>query len=69
VLTCPNFPEGVEGDVTKAEAEQDQLLRILRDELYVAVVSDVLDAGGLLEQAMDARLRPLEPVMHFESRG
>jgi 4-hydroxy-4-methyl-2-oxoglutarate aldolase len=69
VLTCPNFPEGVEGDVTKAEAEQDQLLRILRDELYVAVVSDVLDAGGLLEQAMDARLRPLAPGMRLVGRA
>ena len=37
--------------------------------LYVAVVSDVLDAGGLLEQAMDARLRPLAPGMRLVGRA
>lgn len=49
--------------------EQDRLLSILRDDLYVAVVSDVLDAGGLLNQAMDARLRPLAPGMRLVGRA
>ena len=53
----------------QAEAEQDRLLSILRDELYVAVVSDALDAGGLLSQAMDARLRPLAPGMRLVGRA
>jgi regulator of RNase E activity RraA len=49
--------------------EQDRLLDILRDELYVAVVSDVLDATGVLDQAMDARLRPLAPGMRLVGRA
>lgn len=36
--------------------EQDRLLGIPRDELYVAVVSDVLDAGGLLNPEEPYRL-------------
>ncbi len=52
-----------------ARAEQDRLLDILRDELYVAVVSDVLDAAGLLHQAMDERLRPLAPEMRLVGRA
>ena len=55
-------------DVVTRE-EQDRLLGILRDELYVAVVSDVLDATGLLDQAMDARLRPLAPGMRLVGRA
>jgi len=52
-----------------ARQEQNQLLSILRDELYVAVVSDVLDARGLLHQAMDERLRPLAPGMRLVGRA
>lgn len=52
-----------------ARREQDRLLDILRDELYVAVVSDVLDANGLLHQAMDERLRPLAPDMRLIGRA
>ncbi len=52
-----------------ARAEQERLLGILRDELYVAVVSDVLDAAGLLHQAMDERLRPLAPGMRLVGRA
>lgn len=48
---------------------QDRLLTILRDELYVAVVSDALDAAGLLHQAMDERLRPLAPDMRLVGRA
>jgi 4-hydroxy-4-methyl-2-oxoglutarate aldolase len=44
-------------------ADEAQLLSILRDKLYVAVVSDVLDNNGLHDQAMAARLRPLAPTM------
>lgn len=52
-----------------ARQEEDRLLDILRDELYVAVVSDVLDAHGLLHQAMDERLRPLTPGMRLVGRA
>ena len=48
---------------------EDQLLATMRDRLYVAVVSDALDAIGLHEQAMAARLRPLAPTMRFVGRA
>ena len=47
----------------------DDLLTVLRDKLYVAVVSDVLDAAGLHDQAMDHRLRPLAPEMRLVGRA
>jgi len=50
-------------------AEDDELLAVLRDRLYVAAVSDALDAAGLREQAMDARLRPLAPEMRLVGRA
>jgi 4-hydroxy-4-methyl-2-oxoglutarate aldolase len=53
----------------RSRAEEDRLLAILRDDLYVAVVSDVLDASGLLEQAMHHRLRPLAPGMRLVGRA
>jgi 4-hydroxy-4-methyl-2-oxoglutarate aldolase len=48
---------------------EDQLLQVMRDRLYVAVVSDVLDGQGLLDQAMAARLRPIEPRMRVVGRA
>jgi len=42
-----------------ARENEDRLLGIMREKLYVSVVSDVLDGLGLQEQAMAARLRPL----------
>ncbi len=47
----------------------DDRHQILRDRLYTAVVSDVLDRQGLLEQAMSARIRPLEPRMRLIGRA
>jgi regulator of RNase E activity RraA len=41
----------------------------MREKLYVAVVSDVLDHQGLLHQAMDARLRPIDPTMRVVGRA
>ena len=52
-----------------ARAEQDRLLEIMRNDLYVAVVSDVLDSIGLHDQAMDDRLRPLAPEMRLVGRA
>ena len=52
-----------------ATADEDRLLATMRDRLYVAVVSDALDAIGLHEQAMAARLRPLAPTMRFVGRA
>ena len=40
-------------------ATEDDLISIMRDQLYVAVVSDVLDTLGARNQAMTANLRPL----------
>lgn len=47
----------------------DHLLDSLREQLYVAVVSDVLDSMGFLDQAMSAALRPLEPHMRVIGRA
>jgi regulator of RNase E activity RraA len=60
--------------MTKSEADtnasqEDSLLDVLRDRLYTAVVSDVLDRQGLLEQAMSARIRPIEPGMRLVGRA
>ncbi len=48
---------------------EDELIEILRHQLYVAVVSDVLDSLGFQEQAMTANLRPLEPHMRVIGRA
>jgi regulator of RNase E activity RraA len=50
-------------------ADDDRLLETLREQLYVPVVSDVLDSMGYLDQAMDATLRPLEPHMRVIGRA
>lgn len=47
----------------------DQLLDVLRDKLYVSVVSDTLDAQGFYDQAMSARLRPLAPESRVIGRA
>jgi 4-hydroxy-4-methyl-2-oxoglutarate aldolase len=47
----------------------DALLDLLRTKLYTAVVSDVLDRQGFLDQAMAARIRPLEPRMRLVGRA
>jgi len=39
---------------------QDDFLATLRERLYAAVLSDVLDEVGLRDQAMAARIRPLD---------
>ena len=49
--------------------DHDRLLSILREKLYAAVVSDVLDHQGLHEQAMAARLRPIAPTMRVVGRA
>lgn len=48
---------------------EDQLLALLRERLYVAVVSDILDSAGLHDQVMDVRLRPLAPAMRLIGRA
>jgi regulator of RNase E activity RraA len=48
---------------------EDALLDLLRTRLYVAVVSDVLDRQGFTEQAMAARIRPIEPGMRLVGRA
>jgi regulator of RNase E activity RraA len=60
--------------MTKSEvdtnaSQEDSLLDVLRDRLYTAVVSDVLDRQGLLEQAMSACIRPIEPGMRLVGRA
>jgi regulator of RNase E activity RraA len=48
---------------------EDELLDVLKTKLYTAVVSDVLDRQGLLEQAMAARIRPIQPHMRLVGRA
>lgn len=55
--------------VEAAVRTEDELIGILRDQLYVAVVSDVLDSLGFLDQAMTANLRPIEPHMRVIGRA
>ena len=47
----------------------DDLIATMRDKLYAAVVSDVLDGLGLRDQAMAARLRPIVPQMRVVGRA
>lgn len=47
----------------------DTLLDTLRDQLYVPVVSDVLDGLGFTHQALDERLRPIAPEMRLVGRA
>ncbi|HET7094174.1 MAG TPA: RraA family protein [Thermomicrobiales bacterium] len=49
--------------------DENALLDVLRERLYVPVVSDVLDGMGLLHQAMDERLRPVAPEMRLIGRA
>ena len=56
----------------KAELDvktEDELLAIVRDKLYTAVISDVLDQQGFLDQAMNARIRPIDPRMRLVGRA
>jgi len=46
-----------------------QLFELLREKLYTSVVSDVLDRQGFLDQAMAARIRPIEPKMRLVGRA
>lgn len=48
---------------------ENQLLDMVREKLYVAVVSDVLDSLGYLNQAMSAELRPIDPHMRVIGRA
>ena len=47
----------------------DELLEALRTRLYTGVVSDILDRLGLHEQAMAARIRPIERTMRLVGRA
>ena len=62
-------PETESGSGGETAGREDPSLQILRERLYTAVVSDVLDRQGLLEQAMSARIRPLEPRMRLVGRA
>lgn len=60
------------GDIVQLDnsvGSEAQLLEILRERLYTSVVSDVLDRQGLLDQAMAARIRPIEPGMRLVGRA
>ncbi len=46
-------------------SSEAQLFELLHTRLYTSVVSDVLDRQGLLDQAMAARIRPIEPRMRL----
>ena len=51
------------------DAAVDGLIETIRTKLYTAVVSDVLDHHGYLDQAMDARIRPIDPEMRVVGRA
>lgn len=55
--------------IEEATQTEDELIGVLRDQLYVAVVSDVLDSLGFLDQAMTANLRPIDPHMRVIGRA
>jgi regulator of RNase E activity RraA len=55
--------------MTAAGVQTDELIDIIRARLYTAVVSDVLDRNGYLDQAMDARIRPIDPGMRVVGRA
>lgn len=60
------------GDIVQLDSNVSQeveLFELLRTQLYTSVVSDVLDRQGLLEQAMAARIRPIEPRMRLIGRA
>jgi 4-hydroxy-4-methyl-2-oxoglutarate aldolase len=46
-----------------------ELFGLLHSRLYTSVVSDVLDRQGLLDQAMAARIRPIERGMRLVGRA
>jgi len=48
---------------------EDELISTIRERLYVAVVSDVLDSLGANNQAMTADLRPIDPSMRVLGRA
>lgn len=48
---------------------ENELLDVLRNTLYVSVVSDVLDSLGFLDQAMTADLRPLDETTRIVGRA
>jgi regulator of RNase E activity RraA len=50
-------------------AQEDELIATMRDHLYVAVVSDVLDSLGANNQAMTADIRPIAPSMRTVGRA
>ena len=45
------------------------VIDILRAKLYTSVVSDALDRKGLLDQAMAARIRPIDPRMRLVGKA
>jgi 4-hydroxy-4-methyl-2-oxoglutarate aldolase len=49
--------------------QEAELFDLLRTRLYTSVVSDVLDRLGFLDQAMAARIRPIEPRMRLVGRA
>lgn len=55
--------------MTATGVQTDELIETIRTKLYTAVVSDVLDRNGYLEQAMDARIRPIEQRMRVVGRA
>jgi 4-hydroxy-4-methyl-2-oxoglutarate aldolase len=60
------------GDIVQLDSNassETQLFQLLRTRLYTSVVSDVLDHQGLLDQAMAARIRPIEPSMRLVGRA
>jgi regulator of RNase E activity RraA len=60
------------GDIVQLDSNassETELFQLFSTRLYTSVVSDVLDQQGLLDQAMAARIRPIEPSMPLVGRA
>ncbi|MDA1311960.1 MAG: hypothetical protein O2968_01370, partial [Acidobacteria bacterium] len=55
--------------VQPATVEEVEHFAKLERDLYTAVISDALDSMGIREQAMDGRLRPLDPSFRCLGRA
>src|SRR5436309_9943130 len=49
----------MEGEGAMSREQDRELFEYMQRELYVSVVSDILDSLGYRDQAMDATIRPL----------
>ena len=49
--------------------DDQELFRLMKTELFTAVVGDVMDAAGLVHQFLPPRIQPLDPRMTVAGRA